>query len=171
MLWSLWWVQEYQIYPRLPPPLNYNPLFADKSAFLLIKNCPILICVKLLCVKIHLILIQTKPKIKYEFLSLNKSQNLWMASIPCRGESGAGKTENTKKVITYFASIAASGFKQKFSGGVSHSRICHQLFNFQNENLIEFIHPNKNHYILSLKYPKLKAKAPPKRSQFLAIPK
>ncbi|KAH8261692.1 hypothetical protein KR044_013474 [Drosophila immigrans] len=46
-------------------------------------------------------------------------------SILCTGESGAGKTENTKKVIQFLAYVAAS--KPKGSGAVSTS-ICKILF-------------------------------------------
>jgi len=32
--------------------------------------------------------------------------------LACSGESGAGKTENTKKVISYFAQVAAASSKK-----------------------------------------------------------
>lgn len=46
-------------------------------------------------------------------------------SILCTGESGAGKTENTKKVIQYLAYVAAS--KPKGSGAVSNQLQTQQI--------------------------------------------
>lgn len=55
-------------------------------------------------------------------IALNKGEQ-WESSVYSSGESGAGKTVNTKRVIQYFVTIAVSGGKKEQATAAASGKI------------------------------------------------
>ena len=64
-------------------------------------------------------------------------------SIPS-GESGAGKTVNTKRVIQYFATIAVGGPKK------DDGKVCYCMIIIQGSSALEYFSREKNSHFLTV---------------------
>ena len=100
-------------------PYKRYPIYTERTCQMYLGKRRNEVTVSLVAYSLHIIVSQKVPPHLFaasdgayaQMMNNTKDQSMLIT-----GESGAGKTENTKKVITYFAILGASEGKSKKDG-------------------------------------------------------